>query len=177
MCSLLIVTNASELSLRPASTRQSLVALHGDLQTWLLRAASDNLDADLLQLREQLCAGFFLLFAGKTVGHKETIALLERVKSHLPADYYDGLLRELTGRSGTDSTDSAPLRPRSHWLQQQTLRFWLLLETLASRILDLMRVKYAVIVAVIRKHPTAFAAFCRSLFRALLLRLQTLTGL
>ena len=62
-----------------------------DLKQWLQQTIQ-NPQENLIQLRDQLCAGFFLIFCSNFI---DSFDYLEQVKNYLVPEYFEALKNEL----------------------------------------------------------------------------------
>lgn len=164
ICSLLILTN---LHYRPTA------AVFADLQNWLqLTTLPDSCTEQIIQLRDQLCAGFFLIYCEDG---GEAQSLLLQVEHLLAAEYFSALKEELTHRKSQTASQSSliaegPNSRRFQVLQRILFNF----AEFAKAVLTKLEGSHAFLVAAVRGNSRSFYQFCAKLFAILWRKIREL---
>lgn len=154
--SLLILTN-----LKYKSTQE----IFQDIQKWLQVTSTQNTQNDLVQLRDQICAGYFLIFCPS---FSVSIDHLNQVKSSLVTEYFDALKSELEKRE-MQETKVVPKPQRN--LSEKLQLVFVFLKEIALNLLEKMKTRYALLVAVIKSNSENFLLFCKKLLQIILRKL------
>ena len=149
-----------------------------DLKLWLDKTSQKE-DAELIEIRDQLCAGFFLIFCSNfqaARGH------LNEVKSSLVPEYFEALESELIKRRSGGFSESTVINATSSSIENlktnvsrsfsasinylQALLFFF--KDFALALLDKMKDKHLIFVKMIRTNAKAFLAYCQALLKVIL---------
>ena len=168
-----------------------------DIKIWLESVQSQsNADANeneneiFIQLRDQLCGGFFLIFCQD---FKESFEYLNEVKNFLVSEYFEALKVELDSKQQQQqqqqSTDALALTNTNNnntpflsysaavkILNQVSIenlkKFLLLFNEFAQGILEKLKVKHSLLVQIIRSNSRNLFLFCNRLVRILMQKLR-----
>lgn len=130
---------------------------------------------EITQLRDQICAGFFLIFCtdfGIATGH------LENVKEFLVPEYFEALKGELEKRKEDSCDNVLAASSNSNSLSfygksvEFVSKFLLFLNEIAHQLLDKMKQKHALLVAIIKSNYKNFVVFCQKLIQILISKLN-----
>lgn len=156
-----------------------------DLKEWLQSISTDSTDnqqPEIIKIRDQLCAGFFLIYCKK---FEESREFLLQVEDFILPEYFDALQGELEKRnenillvtgSAAGATDgesklsiiSSKLSAISAKYSKILTNFLLFMREFAWALLEKMKNRNALVVAAIRSNAKNFALFCKKLIEILL---------
>lgn len=152
-----------------------------DLKFWLEKTLLKE-EGELVEIRDQLCAGFFLIFCTNfdvARGH------LNQVKDALVPEYFEALESELIKRRSSfsesklvpafsSSVDNIRTSISKSFVASadylQTLLFFF--RDFALALLDKMKAKHAILVQTILTNTKAFLAYCQALLKAILIKIM-----
>ena len=133
-----------------------------DIKNWL-QQTSQNSEENLVQLKNQICAGFFLIFCTK---FEIAIENLENVKNSLLPEYFDALKTELEERE----KDKKIVITNPNYTEKLKL-FFLFLKEIALNLLEKLKNRYALLVEIIKSNTKNFLLFCKKVLQIILRKL------
>lgn len=159
-----------------------------DLKDWLqslsiTESTSESPESannqQIIKIRDQLCAGFFLIYCKK---FEESKGFLLQVQDLILPEYFDALRGELDKRNsvaedgsvfGTESglsikSISSKLSTITSNMSNLFTNFLFFLQEFASALLEKMKVRHGLLVAAIRSNAKNLALFCKKLIQILL---------
>lgn len=146
--------------------------LFKDLKDWLQSLPTEFTETEqpeIIKIRDQLCAGFFLIYCKK---FEESKNFLLQVQSLILPEYFDALQSELNKRNEiVNTTEAAAAKPFPSMLakySQILTNFLLFMKKFAHAILEKMKTRHGLLVAVIRSNAKNFVLFCKKLIEILL---------
>ena len=155
-----------------------------ELKDWLQLLSSNppTSQPEIVQIRDQLCAGFFLIYCKRL---EEAEIYLAQVEVLILPGYFDALKGELEKRKEEQRFDSAvaipvaaPSKPYTKFnssnYSQILPNFFLFIREFASALLERMKARHAFLVAAIRSNAKNFFLFCKKLIEILLKRIRIL---
>ena len=142
-----------------------------DLQQWL-QQTTQNPQENLIQLRDQLCAGFFLIFCSNFI---VSFDYLKKVQNYLVPEYFEALKSELEKReqenkSTTTTTKADDLKSVNPIEKLQIL--FLFLKEIALNLLEKMKIRHRLLVFAIKSNTKNFLLFCKKLLQIILRKLK-----
>lgn len=147
--------------------------LFQELKDWL-QLLTNNTEAtataienssSVIQIRDQLCAGFFLIYCKK---YEESKAYLEQVEELILPEYFEALKGELEKRQQQQSVSN------NDTLYTKYSKVLLFIKEFASALLEKMKTRHSLLVAAIRSNVKNFVLFCKKLIEILLRKLRIL---
>lgn len=147
-----------------------------DLKNWLRNSTkliSEN-DEIVIQLRDQLCAGFFLIYCTKYEIARDH---LFQVKELLVPEYFEALNEELDKRNQTEASNDNNkfITDNSSYLNQLKIliiNFCSSFKEFALNLLEKMKLKNYLLVNFIKSNSRNFLFFCQKLLNILLKKLR-----
>lgn len=142
-----------------------------DLKQWLHQTAQTPQET-LIQLRDQLCAGFFLIFCSN---FQNSFDYLKKVENSLAAEYFEALKSELEKREQENKNKLSKnilINPNSDIKNKtitEKLQFiFLFLKEMALNLLEKMKIRHGLLVAAIKSNTKNFLIFCKTLLKIIL---------
>lgn len=140
-----------------------------DIQKWLQETSTQSTQTDLVQLRDQICAGYFLIYCPS---FNVAIDHLKEVKDSLALEYFDALKNELEKREKDENDLKVITKPQTtNSTNSKLLLVFLFLKEIALNLLEKMKTRYALLVAVIKSNSEKFLLFCKKLLQIILRKL------
>lgn len=126
-------------------------------------------NTSVIQIRDQLCAGFFLIYCKK---YEESKGYLEQVEELILPEYFEALKGELEKRQqqqivSNNNNDISTLYTKYS-------KVLLFIKEFASALLEKMKTRHSLLVAAIRSNVKNFVLFCKKLIEILLRKLRIL---
>lgn len=149
--------------------------LFQELKDWL-QLLTNNTEAtataienssSVIQIRDQLCAGFFLIYCKK---YEESKGYLEQVEELILPEYFEALKGELEKRQQQQQSVSN----NNDTLYTKYSKVLLFIKEFASALLEKMKTRHSLLVAAIRSNVKNFVLFCKKLIEILLRKLRIL---
>lgn len=120
-----------------------------------------------VQLRDQICAGFFLIFCSNP---KISLDYLHEIKNSLASEYFEALKTELLKRD-QDHIREINSIPKLGMDGKLNFLFCFLKE-IAINLLEKMKTRHGLIVAAIKSNAKNFLLFCKNLLKIILRKLK-----
>lgn len=175
--------------------------MFSDIKIWLQSVQSqsnaitnENENEIFIQLRDQLCAGFFLIFCQDL---KESFEYLNEVENVLVSEYFEALKVELESKqqqqqrkstkalaltninNNNNNNNNTPFLSYSATVKilnqisiENLKKFLLFFNEFAQGILEKLKVKHSLLVQIIRSNSRNLFLFCNRLVRILMQKLR-----
>lgn len=172
-----------------------------DIKNWLEIIKSKSNEEIFIQLRDQLCAGFFLIFCEDV---QESFEYLNEIENILVSEYFEALKGELENKKKQKSIETLELKNNNNGMSMSIIvnsavfsfkpsflsattatfnllnhlsienlkKFLLFFNEFAQKILEKLKNKYSLLVQIIRSNSRTFFLFCNRLVRILLKKLR-----
>ena len=147
------------------------------LQLQLQSKTSTEEQNNIIQIRDQLCAGFFLIYCKK---FEESRNFLEQVEDLILPEYFEALKGELEKRQQQE-VENGKIIEATSWMNVQISKysklltnFLLYMKEFASALLEKMEIRHSLLVAAIRSNSKNFVLFCKKLIEILLKKMRIL---
>ena len=185
---MITITSFSLLILTNLKFKEDFI-IFKDLKDWLEQSNQllNSNDESFIQLRDQLCAGFFLIYCKKC---EISLKYLDQIKGLVVPEYFEALKEEVQKRQNIDDDDakdhvedlkirkgssSAYIRGNIYeYSWDVVLNFWSFLAKFATGILDKMKTRHRLLVNLIQSNSKNFLLFCQKLLKVLLIKLRIL---
>ena len=166
--SLLILTNLKH---------QGLEEIFSDLKQWLFKITENTPNENLIQLRDQICAGFFLIFCPSL---DSSLHYLEQVENLLEPEYFKALKIELENKETAKEKEIIEAKKEkenfivSNTLTKKLSVLFLFLKEIAFNLLEKMKSRHGLLVAAIKSNTKNFFLFCKNLLQIILKKFKVL---
>lgn len=146
-----------------------------DLKDWLKESnqlITEN-NEQIIQLRDQLCAGFFLIYC---TSYETAQEHLEQVKESLVPEYFEALKEELHKRNQNEGHEQEVIEAHNQnkitQIRSFIANFLLFIKEIALGLLEKMKSKHSLLVHAIKSSSKNFLLFCQRLIQVILVKLR-----